>query len=58
MLVSVLTSRQFIDETFMESMSSPGYTGKIVIKMCKVCMAFNLSNIHTYLEKELQQILS
>ena len=49
MLVSESTSRQFIDEIFMESMSSPGYTGKILIKMCKVCMAFNLSKLQELL---------
>ena len=58
MLVSVSTSRQFIDEIFMESISSSGYTGNILIEMFKVCMSFNLSDIHKYLEKELQQILS
>ena len=32
MLVSVSTSRQFIDETFMEPISSPGYTWNILIE--------------------------
>ena len=36
MLISVSTSRQFIDDTFMESISSPGYTGNIMIWKFKV----------------------
>ena len=32
MLVSLPTSRQFMDETSMESISSPGYTEKISVK--------------------------
>ena len=46
MLISVSTSRQFIDDTSMESISSPGYTGNIMIEKFKVCVSFNLLDMH------------
>ena len=46
MLISVSTSRQFIDDTSMESISSPGYTGNIMIEKFKACVSFNLLDMH------------